>query len=89
MSSSIEDLREMIAEYKPYIPLVEEIVDEAAPVLEKVFGRFLQYMREQTMASISYYKAQGLSHRDAILLVINGNVALAEAVKNMGNKQNK
>ena len=89
MTPSIEEIREVIAEYKPYIPLVEEVINEAAPVLDKVFGRFIQYMREQTVASLMYYRSQGLSESDAMLLTINANIALAEAVKNIGNNKKK
>ena len=86
MDSSIEEIREMIDTYKPYIPLVEEIVDELVPVLDKICDRLLQYARKQTIESLKYYEAQALSHEDAMLLTISGNVALAEMVKNMGRK---
>jgi hypothetical protein len=89
MNPSVEEIREVIAEYKPFIPLVEEILDEAAPILDKVFGRLMQYMREQTMKSLQYYQSEGLSLHDAMLLTINGNIALADAVKNIGNNKQK
>jgi len=74
---------------KPYIPLIDEIMDEYAPVLGKIFDRLTQYSREKTMESIKYYQLHGLTQQEAILLIINGKVALAEMVHELGKSKKK
>jgi ABC-type branched-subunit amino acid transport system ATPase component len=87
---SPEVIREIMKLYvDPYIPLVDEVLNGISPALDKIFGRLAQYLREQNIKSIKYYESEGLSHSDSILLTINGNIALTEMVKNMGNNKVK
>jgi hypothetical protein len=74
---------------KPYVPFVDEVMDEYGPTLGRVFDRLTQYMCENTVKSIRYYEGEVLDRKEAILLTINSNAALAEAIKNMGNNKKK
>jgi hypothetical protein len=79
-----EQIEEMVAIGKAYIPVIEQAIDEAAPVLDKIFTRISYYMREQNVAAIQFYEENGMSHSEAILLVINSNAALQKALENTG-----
>jgi hypothetical protein len=82
-----EDIREIINIVDPYLPLVDEILEKAGPILDKIFSRLTQYERENTVKSIKYYESEGFSRADAILLTINSNVALQKVLENTSAKR--
>ena len=87
---SSEVIKAMLEIYiKPYVPLVGEVLDEYSPVIGKVFDKLSQYTREKTLESIEYYQFHGLTQQEAILLTINGKVALAEMVHELGKNKGK
>ncbi len=49
---SPEQIEEIIAIGRTYIPIVEQAIDEMAPVLDKLVTRLATYAREQNVASI-------------------------------------
>ncbi len=69
---------------KPYVPMVDEVVAEIAPVLDRILSRSFQYMREQNVRSVKFYQAEGIDYKDAVLLTINANAALLTAVQSAG-----
>lgn len=81
---SEDQIKELMDVGRAFIPLIEQAIDEAAPVLDRIITRISNYMREQNVAAIKFYEDRGLSHAEAILLVINANVALSKALENIG-----
>lgn len=77
-----EEIQEIIAIGRAYIPVIEQAIDEVAPVLDEIYSRLSIYMREQNVAAIKFYEENGMSHSEAILLCINANVALSKALEN-------
>lgn len=80
---SPEQIQEIMDIGRAFIPVVEQVIDEAAPVLDKIYTRISNYMMEQNITAIKFYERKGMSHSEAILLVINANVALTKALENM------
>jgi hypothetical protein len=87
LESSPDEIREIFEAFRPYLPLVDETIDELAPILDKVFGRMLQYIREQTKNTFNYYLEQGFSRQEAMLLTLNASAALQKTLENI--KTNK
>lgn len=81
---SPEDIREIIKVVDPYLTLVDEILDKAAPVLDKIFSRLSSYMREQNVKTIKYYESEGFTRAEALLLTINTSTSLVKALENTG-----
>ncbi len=82
---SLQEIRDIMAFIEPYLTIVNLILDKGSPILDKIFSRFAQYMREENMKAIRYYESQELTIQDAILLTINSSLALQNALENMKN----
>lgn len=81
---SPDQVKDIIKTIEPYLPLVDDILNKAAPVLDKIFSCLSNYMREQNATSIKYYVSQGMTREEAFLLTIKSNVALQKALDNIG-----
>ena len=76
-----EDLRPM---FKMGVVTVMDYAAETKPL----FDGFLEYMRSKTIDGIAYYQNHGCSREEAILLVIDQNHSLQEALKRNNTRKN-
>jgi len=57
------------------------LIYKFAPVLGKILDSTGDYMKERTVKSFNFYLENGFSREEALMLVLNSRIALAEMMK--------
>lgn len=82
-TEDIEGITEVIKEYLPVvrkvIPLIAELKDDLKPLIND----FSDYLVDLQLRSLRRFKDAGLDHDDAMKLVLNQKISLADALNNM------
>jgi len=84
-----EVIKAIMDEIDPYLPLVNEVADKLAPVISTLIERADKYLRAQRAEEFQYYLSKGFERKEALLLMINSKVALAEMITNIGSNNKK
>ena len=87
MKIDFNDIKEMLGLAKLYKPVAEEVVEttmkEYGPILASIMNNARSYMVNATDRTVKEFVELGYSREEALLLTINTNASLAEALKNV------
>lgn len=93
MITDIGEIKALLEMAKLYRPVADEVIDmvieEYGPVLGKVVVALRDAQIEQTDRTIKAFTERGYTREESILLTINANQAMQEALKNAGNGKKK
>lgn len=87
MKIDFDDIKGMLGLAKLYKPVAEEVVEttmkEYGPILGSIMDNARSYMVNSTDRTIKQFEELGYSREESLLLTINTNASLSEALKNV------